>query len=429
MIHFFAFANRFRRTTGKRRTASSERGRHRRLRMESLETRQLLSVTLPTPTTPQTVVAGDGPVNVAFNGSDSAGDAVTYTVNVVSSTLKNAAGSSTQLTTAVMPSTNSILTMTVSGTNTDGTAFSGNLVFSLFSNYVPDAVAAISKIASTYDGNQFFRVINNFMAQAGTSSNNGQGGNGTAFDDQYNSNLQFTGPGILALANSGPNTNNSQFFITSPEETTPYSSGNFRYTIIGQLISGSSILSDIMNVPVTTNSTTGFPDPNNPVTISNVSVSTDNQDGVIQFSAPTGTTGSEVVTVTATSVENGVTQTATTSQMTFNASASTYTDPPYINRPVTPIQVTAGGAAVNFTVGATDVNNNAITYATPTPSNSTMTVTAVNSAGEFSLNPNGVAPGIYSVNESATATSPASGENTAADTESSCCWRAWGWRK
>ena len=385
--------------------------------MESLETRQLLSVSLGTPTTPQTVVAGDGPLNVAFNGIDTAGDAVTYAVNVVSSTLKNAANSSTQLTTAVMPSTNSILTMTVSGTNADGTPFSGNLVFSLFSNYVPDAVAAISKIASTYDGNQFFRVINNFMAQAGTSSNNGQGGNGTAFDDQYNSNLQFTGPGILALANSGPNTNNSQFFITSPEETAPYASGNFRYTIIGYLVSGSTILSNVMNVPVTTNSTTGFPDPNNPVTISNVSVSTDNQDGVIQFSAPTGTTGSEVVTVTATSVENGVTQTATTNQMTFNVQASTYTDPPYITRPVTPIQVTAGSTAVNFTVGATNVNGNAITYATPTPSNSTIKVTAVNSTGEFALNPNGVAPGIYSVNESVTATNPASGENTAADTE------------
>ena len=290
------------------------------------------------------------------------------------------------------------------------------MVFSLFSNYVPNAVSPITALVNngSYNSETFFRVIEDFMAQTGSPTNNGQGGNGTSsFDDDYNSNLRFTGPGILALANSGPDTNNSQFFITSPEETAPYTSGDFRYTIIGYLVSGSTILSDIMQVPVTTNSTTGFPDPNNPVTMTSVTMGTDSQDGVLQLSAPAGTTGSAVVTVTATSAADGGATLTTT--FTVNVGAENYTDPPYIDRPVSPITTTVN-TPVNFTIPATDVNGNAITYAA-TPANSTMTATAVNSTGEWTLNPFTLAAGVYSVTESATAASPASSENTAADTE------------
>ncbi len=373
----------------------------------------MLSVTLPSPGT-QSVSAG-APLNVALNGSDSAGDAVSYTVSVDNSGLTNASVSSPQLTAAVMPSSNSTMTIAVTGTNSDGTTFAGNMVFSLFNNYVSNAVNSITKLVNEgfYNGLQFFRVINTFMGQTGSPTNNGQGGSGTSFDDDYNSNLQFTGPGILALANSGANTNSSQFFITSPEETSPYTSGNFRYTIIGYLVSGSNILTDIMNVPVTTNSTTGFPDPNNPVTMTSVTLRTDNQDGVLQLSAPTGTTGTATVTVTATSTADGGASTSTT--FTVNVGPSGYTDPPYINRPVSPITTTAGTSA-NFTIPATNVSGNAVTYAATPSSTSTMTVTQnATTPSQWTLT--ATTAGVYSVTESVTAASPASGENTAADTE------------
>ena len=94
-----------------------------------------------------------------------------------------------------------------------------------------------------------------------------------------------------------------------------------------------------------------------------------------------------------------------------------YTDPPFINRPVSPITTTVG-TPVNFTIPATNVNSNAVTYAA-TPANSTMTATAVNSATcpDWSLNPSTLAAGVYSVTESVTAASPVGSENTAADTE------------
>ena len=401
MIHFSGFSRRSRRTAGKHHT-SGQTGRHRRLKLESLESRQLLTVNLTSPGT-QTALAG-APLNVALNATDSLGDAVTYTVSAPSG-----------WTATVMPQTNPTLTMAVTGTNSDGTTFSGNLVFSLFSNYVSSAVSAITSVVNSgdYAGKEFFRVIEDFMAQAGSPTNDGQGGLGTQFDDDFNSNLQFTGPGLLALANSGSNTNNSQFFITSPEETTPYTQGNFRYTIIGYLISGSTILSDIMKVPVTTNSTTGFPDPNNPVTITSATMGTDNQDAVLQITPPSGSTSSGTVTVTASSIENGTTQTAQT-PFTVDVNAGV-TNPPYITRPVTAI-TTSVGTSVDFTIPTTNVSGGAVTYAA-TPANSTMTATSVNSSGEFSLNPSTLSAGVYSVTESVKATSATGSESTAADTE------------
>jgi cyclophilin family peptidyl-prolyl cis-trans isomerase len=362
----------------------------------------MLTVALPSPG-PQTALAG-APLNVALNGTDSLGNAVTYTVSAPSG-----------WTATVMPQSNPTLTMTVTGTNSDGTAFSGNLVFSLFSNYVSSAVSAITSVVNSgdYAGKEFFRVIENFMAQAGSPTNNGQGGLGTQFDDDYNSNLQFTGPGLLALANGGPNTNNSQFFITSPEETTPYTAGNFRYTIIGYLISGSTILSDIMKVPVTTNTTTGFPDPNNPVTITSATMGTDNQDAVLQITPPSGSTSSGTVTVTASSIENGTTQTAQT-PITVDVQAGV-TNPPYLTRPVSAI-TTSVGQSVSVTIPTTNVSGGAVTYVA-TPSNSTITASTPNSSGQFTLNPSTVAAGVYSVTEGVTATSPTGSENSSADSE------------
>ncbi len=424
MIRFFGFFHRSGRTAGKRR-ASAERGRHRRLGIESLESRQLLSVSFSSTPASQTVVAGDGSLNVALNAKDTAGDAVSYQVNVVSSSL------SRPVTATVMPSSNPTMTMAVTGTSADGTKFSGDMVFSLFSNYVPAAVTPISALAgkSFYNGLEFFRVISNFMAQTGSPTNNGLGGSGTTFDDDYDPHLQFTGPGILAMANSGPNSNSSQFFITSPEEASPYAPGSFRYTIIGYLLSGNNILTDIMNVPVATNPITGFPDPVNPVTMTKVTMGTDNQDGVLQLSAAAGTTGSEVVTVTATSVENGVRRTATSPKFTVTVSPQNYTDPPYIDRPVSPITTTVG-TPVDFTIPATNVNGNAITYAATPYDNDTSTIdassnipnttikaTAVNSSGQWSLDPSTAPVGVYSLLESVMAANPVGPENTSADTE------------
>jgi len=85
-----------------------------------------------------------------------------------------------------------------------------------------------------YDGVTFHRVLEDFMAQGGDPSGDGAGGPGYAFEDETDNGLVFDRPGLLAMANSGPNTNGSQFFITFAP--TPYLDG--KHTIFGEVLEG-----------------------------------------------------------------------------------------------------------------------------------------------------------------------------------------------
>ncbi|AUS78783.1 peptidylprolyl isomerase [Actinoalloteichus sp. AHMU CJ021] len=82
-----------------------------------------------------------------------------------------------------------------------------------------------------YDGVIFHRVINGFMIQTGDPTGTGRGGPGYRFQDEFHPELQFNRPYLLAMANSGPGTNGSQFFIT----VVPTTHLNFKHTIFGQV--------------------------------------------------------------------------------------------------------------------------------------------------------------------------------------------------
>ena len=94
-----------------------------------------------------------------------------------------------------------------------------------------------------YDGTIFHRVIKDFMIQGGDPKGTGMGDPGYKFDDEKND-LQHTGKGILSMANSGPNTNGSQFFIT--EVATPWLDG--RHTVFGEVVNGKDVIDSIANV-------------------------------------------------------------------------------------------------------------------------------------------------------------------------------------
>jgi peptidyl-prolyl cis-trans isomerase A (cyclophilin A) len=100
-----------------------------------------------------------------------------------------------------------------------------------------------------YDGTIFHRVIPNFMIQGGDPLGEGTGGPGYEFEDEFQSGRGFDKPCILAMANAGPNTNGSQFFIT--EKATPHLNGH--HTIFGEVVKGCELVAKIARVQATGN--------------------------------------------------------------------------------------------------------------------------------------------------------------------------------
>lgn len=126
----------------------------------------------------------------------------------------------------------------------------GTIEIELFADKTPKTVENFVGLANKgyYNGVIFHRVIDNFMIQGGDPTGTGRGGQslwGGKFEDEFVPELKHNGAGILSMANAGPNTNGSQFFITLKE--TPWLDG--RHTVFGKVIKGMDVVQAIGKVP------------------------------------------------------------------------------------------------------------------------------------------------------------------------------------
>ena len=258
----------------------------RSARIEALEPRQVLSVPSLVTTLSDVTLYSGSPLLIPLDGFDADGLDVSFTATSSNPSL--------------------VETFFTSDTNRSlkiDTNY-GEMVLELFEDLVPRATTQIITLAESgfYDGLIFHRVINNFMIQGGDPLGDGTGGSDLPdFDDQFNVDLQHNRSGLLSMAKSGDDTNNSQFFITE----VPTRHLDFNHTIFGLLIEGEDVREAISEVDTKLNDS----DPDNDgdadaaepftdVVMESVEIYYDNQNATLMLKAPEGTSGEADITIT-----------------------------------------------------------------------------------------------------------------------------------
>lgn len=146
----------------------------------------------------------------------------------------------------------------------------GSIMIKLYDQDAPNTVQNFVDLATGkktgkpfYDGLIFHRVIPDFMIQGGCPKGTGTGGPGYNIKDEFSAKLRHDGPGVLSMANAGPNTGGSQFFITI--KATPWLDG--RHAVFGKVVKGMDVVNKIVSAP-----RDGRDKPLKPITIKKVTI-------------------------------------------------------------------------------------------------------------------------------------------------------------
>jgi VCBS repeat-containing protein len=282
----------------------------------------------------QTVLGG-APSWLGINGIDPTGGPLTYTVQVANPALL----------TATIPTGNKSLVLDTSSSALEGGY--GQMTFQLFDNLAPKTTQHIETLVNNneFETNAtFYRIANSgsspFVIQGGPSNSTSSLGK---MDDEFNTDLQFTSTGMLAMAKSTDDTGDDQIFVTAG----PTRFLDFQHSIFGILTQGNDVRQAIQ-----ASRTSGDGAPPNTITITNAQIITDTQNAALELKAAEGASGSTTVTVT---VQD---QQGHTYSQTFNVTVTpdTANSAPFLN-PITP-PVGTSGQPITVQLTAQDAENN-----------------------------------------------------------------------
>lgn len=226
----------------------------------------------------------------------------------------------------------------------------GDMTFMLFQEIAPHTVDVIQGLTESglYTSNTIFhRVVPGFVIQGGDPNTNGSGGPVFRYNDEFNPQAIFSGNGQLALANSGKDTDGSQFFVTSG----PQRFLDFGYTLFGQLVRGFNVLTNIINTP-----TNGAARPLADVIITQASFVPDTADTVLTLTSTNVTGVVGTISVTADDGAGG----RTTNLFTATTFTDTQNDPPFLYPNTVTNLVAPVNRRLTNIVTALDLESNAL---------------------------------------------------------------------
>ena len=232
---------------------------------------------------PDMTVAENSPVHIALDGYDPNGDPLTYSITIADPSIVE----------SFIPQNNRSIDIPI----TRGAEDLGSLTFELFEGRVPRATSRMIELAESgfHDGVPFHRIIDGFMIQGGDPMGTGAGGSLLDdFDDQFHLALRHNSPGVLSMAKSMDDTNDSQFFIAEAA----WPELDYNHSVFGKLVEGERTRETLSNVAVDEGA---LHRPLEDITMGAISVFEDSENAVLMLTA-LASTGGTTVTVTATDI-------------------------------------------------------------------------------------------------------------------------------